>query len=249
MANDTTAKTPAARKRTPAKKAPAAAKKAPASTKAKAPAKVTATPRLAPSPPEGWYADPADPQVLRYWDGDGWNDDLGTVRADETPAPASTTQQAAGGESGGDGGGADPGTITFRGRVMAVTRPSEDQMALWQRIATRAQTFQRESQTPKPCPDCQGTGALAEETCQACAGTGDANTRTALRLFNQTMNIITSVLVDEADKDWLEDELVGGAIDLVDASEILTLTVSALIASRRQAAPRTGPAPKARRRK
>lgn len=248
MANDTTAKTPAARKRTPAKKAPAAAKKAPAAPKrAAAPRKAAA----APPPPAGWYPSGNAGQE-RYWDGAGWDDARGTrpIGGGPIEQDGPSTQQAAGGETAGNGGGADPGTITFRGRVMAVTRPSEDQMALWQRIATRAQTFQRESQTPKPCPDCQGTGALAgDDTCQACAGTGDANTRTALRLFNQTMNIITSVLVDEADKDWLEDELVGGAIDLVDASEILTLTVSALIASRRQAAPRTGPAPKARRRK
>ena len=237
MANDTVAVKKAA-----PKKAAAAPRKAPAK-------KVTATPRLAPLPPEGWYPDPADRRVLRYWDGEGWDDDLGTVPADETPPAPTSTQQAAGGESSGDGGGADPGTITFRGRVMRVRRPGEDQLALWQRIATRAQAFQREAQTPKPCPECKGTGVGADEDrCGPCAGTGDANTTAALRLYNQALNIVMSVLVDEGDRDWVEDELIAGTVDLIGASEIVGLTVSALVTGR-VTAPRNGPVRKARRRR
>lgn len=251
MANDVARKTTGRKAPTAPAKAAKTAAKAPAKTARKTAAKKTTVPDLG-GPPPGWYPTVDDPTHLRYWDGRGWDHDLGTVPADEElPAgAASSTQPAAEGDTA-TGAGAAAGTITFRGRVMKVTRPTEDQLALWQRISTRAQAFTRQDMTPKPCPDCQGTGVVGadESRCETCAGSGDANVRGALRLFNQTMNIITSVLVDEVDKDWLEDQLVEGKIDLLDASDVLTLTVSALITSRRQTAPRHGPAPKARRRK
>lgn len=239
MANDVAKKAPARKTTSPAKKT--AAKKAPA-RKAAPPAY---------GPPPGWYPSVGYPDVERYWDGAGWDDSRGSRPVGGGPTEdAPTTQQAAEGDGTGDGGGADSGTITFRGRTMKVRRPDDEQLALWSRIATRAQAFGRAARTSKPCGDCQGSGVRGDERCDRCAGTGDGDVAQVLRLYNQALSIVTSVLVDEADKDWLEDQLIEKTIDLVGASEIVSLTVTALITSRKPAAPKHGPAGgKARRRK
>jgi hypothetical protein len=227
MANDTTVKR-AAKKAAPALKAV----KKPAARKA-------TPPRPAPLPPAGWYPDPAEPGVERYWDGDGWDARKGQRRLGDEPAPV-TADPAAEEDNGGQ---PDPtGTITFRGRVMAFQRPNVDQLAVWKMIADRAERVGRELTTPKPCPGCQGKG------CDECQGTGSAHTATIFKLFNRAMAIISSVLTDEADKDWLEDELIAGRVDIQAASEIIALAVTAMVAAK-PAAPTTGPAPKARRRR
>lgn len=229
MANDTTVKR-AAKKAAPALKAV----KKPAARKA-------TPPRPAPLPPAGWYMDPAEPEVERYWDGNGWDARKGQRRLgdDDEPAPV-TADPAAEEDNGGQPG--PTGMITFRGRVMAFQRPSPDQLAVWKMIADRAQRIGRDLATPKPCPDCQGKG------CDECQGTGSAHTVTIFKLFNRAMAIVSSVLLDEADKDWLEDELIAGRVDVRAASEIVNLAVAAMVASK-PAAPTTGPAPKARRRR
>lgn len=232
MANDTAVK-PAARKRaTPAKKATA-----------KRTAKKTASAGSPPAPPPGWYPDPAQPEVERYWDGGGWDTRRGSKRPGD-PEPDPVVEEADPAVAEGVGGAPVPaGTITFRGRVMAFRKPNADQLAVWKMIAERAQRNAREFETPKPCPDCQGTG------CDQCQGTGSAHTATIFKLFDRAMAIISSVLIDEADKDWLEDELIAGRVNLQAASEIVNLTVAAMIASRGSAAPRNGPVLKARRRR
>lgn len=214
--------------------------------KTAAPAKKTAAkkatrPRPAPPPlpPAGWYPDPTSPEIERYWDGDGWDTSRGSRQPGTEDDPA-----AAGGDDGGSAPTPTPaGTITFRGRVMLYHRPTPDQLAMWKRIAERAEASGRDFATPKPCPACEGKG------CEACQGTGSAHTATILRLFDRAMNIITSLIADEADRDWLEDELIAGHFQLQDASEIIRLTVDAMIAGKPSAAPRNGPAPKARRRR
>lgn len=222
MANDT------AVKRTPAKKAAAPAKKAPAR-------KTAAKKSPAPLPPPGWYPDPAEPDVQRYWDGEGWSPNA--------PTPPVEVDPAVGADNGGAPAAA-AGTITFRGRVMAYRRPTSDQLAVWKMLADRAQSVVREMATPKPCPTCKGSG------CETCEGTGSAHTAAVLKLFKRTVTIINSVMVDEADRDWLEDELIAGKLDLLAASEIVNLTVAQLVASQQPAAaPRHGPLSKARRRR
>lgn len=230
MANDTTVKR-AAKKAAPAKKAV----KKPAAKKA-------APPRPAPPPPAGWYRDPAEPEVERYWDGEGWDARKGQRRpgAGDEPDPGAA-DPAAEGDDGGQPGPA--GTITFRGRVMAIRRPTADQLAVWKMLAGRAQSVDRDLQTPRPCPECTGQG------CEECGGTGSAHTAKIFKLFNRAVSIISSLLVDEADKDWLEDELIAGRLDIAAASEITKLAISSLVANQPAAAPRTGPAPKARRRR
>lgn len=221
MANDTAAVKRAAAKKTAPKKAAVkkSAKPAP------------------PSPPAGWYLDPADQSVERYWDGDGWDTSRGSrPPGGADPAPDGGAEEAAASTTGTD-------TITFRGRVMAYRRPSADQLAVWKMIAERAAGLAKEVATPKPCPTCKGEG------CDTCQGTGSAHSTTIFKLFNRAMTIINSVLVDEGDKDWLEDEMIAGRVDMEAAAQIISLTVDALIASKPETAPRNGPAPKARRRR
>lgn len=236
MANDTVKR--AAPKKAPTKATTRAPKKAPAATK-------TTPPAAAAGPPPGWYTSAGYPDHERYWDGAGWDVSQGSRPVGGAPTEdVPSTEQAAEGETGGDGGGADPGTITFRGRVMKVVRPTDDQLAVWKIIATRAEQVSKDFGKPKPCTACQGKG------CDECMDTGSAHTAEIFKLFNRAMKIITSVLPDEADKDWLEDELIAGQVDLLAAGEIVKLAVQTLIAGQaKTAAPRTGPTAKARRRR
>lgn len=225
MANDTAVKA-AARKRTPAKKT----------------AKQTAPAAAPPLPPPGWYTDPAEADVERYWDGEGWDASQGTRRPGGEPIPPPTAQAAA--RTGGEDAPAPAGSITFHDRVIAINRPTSDQLAVWKMVADRAQAAARELATNpnKPCTACKGSG------CDECGQTGSSSLATVLKLFRRAMTIISSILVDEADRDWLEDELIAGRLDLVGASEIVSLAVQQITGAQ-PAAPRNGPAPKARRRR
>jgi hypothetical protein len=48
-------------------------------------------PALAPEVPPGWYADPQDAHLLRWWTGAAWTQDTTARTAPARPAPASTT--------------------------------------------------------------------------------------------------------------------------------------------------------------
>lgn len=89
-------------------------------------------------------------------------------------------------------------SIMFMGRTMLVQAPSPEQLSVWQRLATRAQAM---------------TGAGL---------TGDG----AARLFGRAHRVIESVLVDEHDREWLEDQFLDRALTLEQAADILTLTVN-----------------------
>lgn len=226
MANDTqTRRAPAAKpaaKKAAAKKAPVkktAAKKAPAKApKAAAP----------PAPPPGWYLNPADQTEQRYWDGGGYV-------GDPLPADIDTSSMGAPSPASAEAAAQPKGTIVFRGRTMAVRRPEAEQIAVWKRIADRAAAFRDESDTPKLCPECKGSG------CETCHNTGSAHTTTVLKMFDRALKIINSVLVDEADRDWIEDQLLEGQVDLQGAAEIVSLAVRQMTASAGRAAPKTGP--------
>lgn len=250
MANDTAVKKSAAVKKTapaPAKKATKTAVKKAAPAKKTAPARSAAAAPVPYGPPPGWYASAGYPDRERYWDGEGWDDSRGSRPIGGGPVDDAPSTQGPAAEADGGGSATAKDTITFRGRVMKVRTPTDDQLALWKRIATRASQLDRSG--TKPCPQCKGAREVDGEPCEACGGSGDATTAAVLRLFDQAMTIIGSVLVDEADKNWLEDELLGGALDLPAAAEVVRLAVDSMIANRRATAPRNGPPPKARRRK
>ena len=50
------------------------------------------------NPPAGWYHDPQEPSVLRYWDGDRWTTDMQPApqRASAQPEPWLTNRVAIG---------------------------------------------------------------------------------------------------------------------------------------------------------
>jgi hypothetical protein len=231
MAKDQTtapARKTAAKKATPAKKAPAP-RKAPArkATAAKAPPA---------GPPAGWYPDPDDAQLRRYWDGRDWlgvgvpehlipadaagapaNDPHGRLAAlldgEPDPAPAAKANQVT-------------GQITYRGRRLNVVMPTAEQLAIWQRTALKL---------------------------QAAGAAGGMTGAEAMKLLQRILTLMGSVLVDEVDRDWIEDAILGGDLDLMGAAAIVSLALTELSRQAEtlgaKAAPRNGPAPKARRKR
>jgi len=238
MANPTRTTKKAAPKKAAA---PAAAKKAAPAKKTakKAPAKASVP--AAPLPPPGWYLDPADQTQRRYWDGDGYIGD--PISADVDPSGLGPPTGAAPTESDDDGDPARPkGTIEFRDRTMKVRMPTAEQLAVWKRLANRAQFIGTAAEPPKPCPECKGSG------CDTCHGTGSARPGEIMKLYDRALKIVMSVLVDEHDRDWVEDEFLEGRLEILAASEILTKTVDEMVKAK-NAKSGTGPKskPKARR--
>lgn len=123
----------------------------------------------------------------------------------------------------------DQAPITFMGRKILVQAPTAEQIGVWQRTARR---FEDADLTHRPgdSPD-----VLV------------AKNRKAGKLLDRGIKIIESVLVDEDDRDWLEDQLLDRVMTLGEAANIISLAVDAF--GQAEQAPRTGPAPKARRRK
>lgn len=84
--------------------------------------------------------------------------------------------------------------ITFRGREMHVTMPTPSQLAVWRRILVRLQN------TPEA------------------SWTADAVVDSLAKLHR----IVETILVERADKDWLEDELLDGRLDFPGLAPIIT---------------------------
>ena len=235
MANDrstapgkTTTKKAAPAKATARKTATAPApRKAPAKAarKTAAPA-AQAFPTL---PPPGWYVDPADQTVQKWWDGEGWSGRA--IPAGAPTPPSGPLVDEPDGEPAQDEATtatvAKPGsrptsTITYRGRTMRVQMPSADQLAVWQRTATKL---------------ANATGLGVEET---------------MKLIQRAITMIATVLVDEVDRDWVEESILHGDMDIMGAAAILTMAIEKLVAqaqTKAATAPRNGPVAKARARR
>lgn len=110
--------------------------------------------------------------------------------------------------------------ITFRGHELIVQRPSPEQLVVWRRVATRM-------------TDALHTGQ-------------QVTNQEAAQLLDRGISVITSVIANRVDKDWLEDQMLDGVLTLVQAAEVLNLTIDAFTGP--QPAPTTGPKPRARRR-
>lgn len=118
--------------------------------------------------------------------------------------------------------------IAFEGRELTVRRPAPEQLGVWSRTAGRLNKVR------------DAAGAMTKEQ----------QGQEAAKLLGLAIKIIESVLVEEADKEWLEDRMLAGGkggLKLERASDIITLTVTEFNQTR-AAAPTTGPVPKARRR-
>lgn len=112
----------------------------------------------------------------------------------------------------------DVRTLPFRGRNLSVSMPTPEQLAVWQRTAKRM------------------TGVDPD------ALTGPE----AMKLLDRGLKVIQSVLPEQDDRDWLEDELLDGALTLEQAAGIVTQAVAAFGNSNGKA-PKAGPVKKARR--
>ena len=117
--------------------------------------------------------------------------------------------------------------IEFEGRQIWVRMPSPEQLLVWKR-------------TLKQLQGADVTGWNGEQVMKA---------------LERTRMIIDSLLVHETDKEWLDDEMLAGTVDLKKTAEIINLTVEAFATAAeeegnrdtRRAAKKAAPAKKARR--
>lgn len=86
-----------------------------------------------------------------------------------------------------------PKTVTLKGRVIEVSRPTDEQLFAWDQVLRRMEAM----------------------------GKNIENTDQARKLINKCMNIINAVIANEDDRDWLEDGRLDGSITLKDAGELV----------------------------
>lgn len=110
--------------------------------------------------------------------------------------------------------------ITFMGRDLAVQIPNETQLLMWQRIGRR----------------------WAGKTTEA------ISIEETLKVSGQVMAIIESVIANDEDRDWLDEQMIAGKVKIQEAATIVTAAIEKLTMGGETKAPTTGPAPKARRR-
>lgn len=114
-------------------------------------------------------------------------------------------------------GSSTPGDESLAVRKMTVRMPGPEQLAVWQRTAKRMAGVDPDS--------VDGT--------------------TAMKLLDRGLRFIQSVLVHEADRDWLEDQLLDGNLTLEEAARIVTLAMDAFADTKPAGKP--APAKRARR--
>lgn len=116
------------------------------------------------------------------------------------------------------------GEVEFRGRTMSVRMPRPEQLVVWKRTLVRLQSANPESWT-------------AAEVMAA---------------LERTRKIIDSLLVNSADVDWLDDEMLAGNFTFKDTSVLVNDIVKAFEGEGNRAARRAAkktPAKKATRKK
>lgn len=140
-----------------------------------------------------------------------------------TAAAAPTPPEDDAPEAVDEGAGAVPErpTIEIRGRHIAVIRPRDEQLIIWNRTVNRLR-------------------ALTDDTPRAEV---DLLTDRALR-------VIQSAIADQVDREWLEDQMLDAGMTLLEATTIIAKAqdLGALApAATRAAAPTTGPKARPRR--
>lgn len=118
--------------------------------------------------------------------------------------------------------------IEYRGRMIWVQMPAPEQILVWQRTLRRLQETDDQSWT--------GQAVMAA--------------------LERLRMIIDSVILNQADKDWLDDEMLARRIQMKDTAELVNQALAAFAepepdnrAGRRAAAKKTTPAKKAAVRK
>jgi len=91
-------------------------------------------------------------------------------------------------------------TVTFHGRELTVKTPQPEQLAVARRVALQLEKI-------KDQPDVDGEKAL--------------------KLFDRAITVVTTVLVDPDDIEWLEDRILAG-MELTEAAPLMSLAIGAL---------------------
>ena len=86
-----------------------------------------------------------------------------------------------------------PKTVTVKGRVIEVCRPTDEQLFAWDRVLRKLERAAKEIE----------------------------NANQARRLMEKCDAIINSVIANEEDRDWLEDGQLDGSLTLQDAGHIV----------------------------
>lgn len=87
--------------------------------------------------------------------------------------------------------------ITFKGRAIWVHMPSPEQLLVWKRTLVQLQSAQ----------------------------VSDWNGEQVMKALERTRLIIDSLLANDTDKEWLDDEMLAGRVGLMDTSGIINQTV------------------------
>jgi hypothetical protein len=91
--------------------------------------------------------------------------------------------------------------IDFQGRMMWVRMPSPEQLLVWKRTLRKLQEA-----------DVQGW-----------------NGEQAMTALERTRKIIDSILVNRADIEWLDDEMLAGNVTLLETATLLQTTVDSFV--------------------
>ncbi len=106
-------------------------------------------------------------------------------------------------------------TDTFRDRQVRIVVPTPEALVVWRRVGRKLVDMSATELT-------------------------DAQRRELPQLLDRVVTMIASLLLDEADKDWLENELLNGGLDLLGAAGLFSVATGNLaqlsdIASARKA--------------
>ncbi len=88
--------------------------------------------------------------------------------------------------------------LPFHGRTLWVKMPSPEQLLVWKRTLVQLQG----------------------------ADVSGWNGEQVMKALERTRLIIDSLLVHDTDKEWLDDEMLAGRLDLMDTAEIINGTVA-----------------------
>jgi hypothetical protein len=129
-------------------------------------------------------------------------------------------------------------------RELKVHTPDEGQLAVWAASAERFSTLGAEWASQS-----EALAGRDEDDPDVLAFRQQRNEQ-ATRALTRAMKIVTSALVEQADRDWIEDGLLDRKFGLTEALGVITGAVEELRrlkGSAALAAPTNGPAKKARR--
>jgi hypothetical protein len=113
----------------------------------------------------------------------------------------------------------DAPVLELNGRIIRVKMPTPEQLVMWQRIASRL----------------TGTDTTSVDPMRV------------MKMIDQIVSIFRTVMVDDADGDWMEEQILYGTLDFAKAATFVSDAVQLLSRQAKPAAPTTGPVVRRRR--